>query len=344
LLGIQDAGHLRDILGRANAKEELYTLFEQLGRDFNGDLFSDALDAEARQVQVEHIDILDRFFRATDVQSGQQSFWPYDFSIIPVETISSIYEHFLKAAGEEGKKAAGAFYTPRFLAELVLDVALDGVPTLLDKRFLDPACGSGIFLVDLFNRMAEEWRRRHPEASYLQQVKGLLQILRENIFGVDKNETACRITAFSLYLAFLDQLLPPDIRELRHEGNVLPRLVYTSDDAQSEDRGGTIRCADFFTAQAEVPAKAHFIIGNPPWAPVNDRNAPAARWCVERSLPLPDRQIATAFIWKAADDVQERGTICLVLPHGMLFNHSQAAINFQQEWFRRHAVELVMNL
>jgi hypothetical protein len=344
LLGIQDAGHLRDILGRANAKEELYTLFEQLGRDFNGDLFSDALDAEARQVQVEHIDILDRFFRATDVQSGQQSFWPYDFSIIPVETISSIYEHFLKAAGEEEKKAAGAFYTPRFLAELVLDVALDGVPTLLDKRFLDPACGSGIFLVGLFNRMAEEWRRRHPEASYLQQVKGLLQILRENIFGVDKNETACRITAFSLYLAFLDQLLPPDIRELRHEGNVLPRLVYTSDDAQSEDRGGTIRCADFFTAQAEVPAKAHFIIGNPPWAPVNDRNAPAARWCVERSLPLPDRQIATAFIWKAADDVQERGTICFVLPHGMLFNHSQAAINFQQEWFRRHAVELVMNL
>src|ERR671914_2706014 len=40
-LDIQNADHLRDILGRANAKEELYTLFEQLGRDFNGDLFND---------------------------------------------------------------------------------------------------------------------------------------------------------------------------------------------------------------------------------------------------------------------------------------------------------------
>ncbi len=343
-LGIQNADHLRDILNRTKAKEELYTLFEQLGRDFNGDLFSDALDVEARQVQVEHISILDRFFRATDVQSGQQSFWPYDFSIIPIETISAIYEHFLKAASEEEKKAAGAFYTPRFLAELVLDVTLDGIPSLLDKRFLDPACGSGIFLVGLFNRMAEEWRRLHPDASYLQQVKGLLQILHENIFGVDKNETACRIVAFSLYLAFLDQLLPPDIRELQRRGNVLPRLVYAPGEAQSEDRGGTIRCADFFTAQAELPVKAHCIVGNPPWAPVKDRNAPAARWCAERNLRFPDRQIATAFIWKAADQVQEDGKICFVLPHGTLFNHSSPAITFQQEWFQQHAVELVVNL
>ena len=141
-LAIQNADHLRDILGRANAKEELYTLFEQLGRDFNGDLFNDALD-EAQQIQDEHISILNRFFRATDVQSGQLSFWPYDFSIIPIETISAIYEHFLKAGGEKEKKATGAFYTPRFLAELVLDTTLDGLPSLLDKRFLDPACGSG---------------------------------------------------------------------------------------------------------------------------------------------------------------------------------------------------------
>ena len=343
-LGIQNAGHLRDILGRAQAKEQLYILFEQLGRDFNGDLFSDVLDVEAQQVQVEHISILDRFFQATDVRSGQQSFWPYDFSIIPIETISAIYEHFLKAASEEEKKEAGAFYTPRFLAELVLDMTLDGIPSLLDKRFLDPACGSGIFLVGLFNRMAEEWRRRYPEATYLQQVNGLLKILRENIFGVDSNRTACQIAAFSLYLAFLDQLLPPDIQELQRKGKVLPRLVYAPDEAKREDRGGAIRCADFFTAQAELPVKAHFIIGNPPWASVKDQNAPAARWCSERNLPFPDRQIATAFMWKAAEQVQEEGKICFVLPHGTLFNHSPAAITFQREWFQRHAVEVVMNL
>jgi hypothetical protein len=175
-------------------------------------------------------------------------------------------------------------------------------------------------------------------------VSGLLKVLRENIFGVDKNETACRITAFSLYLAFLDHLLAPDIRELQRKRKVLPRLIYDPGEAKPEDRGGTIRCADFFTAQAELPVKVHFVVGNPPWASMKDRNAPAARWCAEQNIPFPDRQIATAFIWKAAEHVKDDGKICFVLPHGTLFNHSPAAINFQREWFRQHAVELVMNL
>ena len=127
--GIRGAGHLRDILGRKprmEAKADLYKLFERLGRDFNGDLFSDDLEAEARCIKVDHLDILNLFFQATDVRSGQQSLWRYDFGVIPIETISAIYERFLKAADEKGKKKAGAFYTPRFLAELVLDMTLDG--------------------------------------------------------------------------------------------------------------------------------------------------------------------------------------------------------------------------
>ncbi len=46
--------------------------------------------------------------------------WPYDFGAIPIEAISAIYERFLKTS----EKLDGAFYTPRFLAELVLDVPL----------------------------------------------------------------------------------------------------------------------------------------------------------------------------------------------------------------------------
>ena len=124
---------------------------------------------------------------------------------------------------------------------------------------------------------------------------------------MDKNQTACRITAFSLYLAFLDQLLPSDIRELQRQRNVLPRLVYVPDEAKVEERGGTIRCADFFTAQAELPVKVHCIVGNPPWASVKDKKATVVSWCAERNVPFPDRQIATAFIWRAADQVQEDG-------------------------------------
>ena len=141
-IGLRSAHHLGDVLAlqpRSKAKSHLYALFRKLGGDFNGDLFSDDLDAEERKVPASYIGPLDDFFRATDAQSGQTSFWPYDFSAIPVEAVSAIYERFLK----KSDKIKGAFYTPRFLAEVVLDVALASSHSLLGLRCLDPACGSG---------------------------------------------------------------------------------------------------------------------------------------------------------------------------------------------------------
>lgn len=346
-LGLDSATHLRDILRqqpRSKAKADLYCLFEQLGEDFNGDLFSDDLAAESRKVTAKHLDVLDSFFHGTDVATGQQAFWPYDFQIIPIETISSIYEHFLKAADADAKKKAGAFYTPRFLAELVLDTTLSSVPSLLDKKFLDPACGSGIFLVGLFHRLADEWKRANPSARYDRRANELIKILREKLFGVDRNLTACRITAFSLYLAFLDQLAPPDIRELQRKGKMLPKLVYDPDTHQPGETVGTISRLDFFSEDSAIPFGVDFVIGNPPWASVKDADAPVAQWCNAEQLPFPDRQVVTGFIWKAARHIHPEGRVSFVLPHGTLFNHSAAAVKFQQAWFQRHAVEFVLNL
>ncbi len=341
--GIAGASGVADILGRkprSRAKDDLYALFAQLGEDFNGDLFSEDLGDEARQVTPEHLVILEDFIRGTDPKTRQPSFWPYEFGIIPIETISAIYEHFLKAAGVREKKEAGAFYTPRFLAELVLDNALVGQSSLLEKRFLDPACGSGIFLVGLFNRLAEEWSLANPDAGYDARLRGLTTILKTNIYGIDKNRTACLIAAFSLYLAFLDQLSPPDIRRVLKKVKVLPRLV-----AMGEGSGeSTIRCADFFGDEADPKHLVDYVIGNPPWAKAKDASAPVAKWCAERKLPFPGKQIAAAFVWKAPEHLKDGGSICFVLPHGLLFNHTDSAVQFQSRWFRSHAVERILNL
>lgn len=303
------------------------------------------LEAESRQVKVNHLEILDRFFHGTDIRTGQQSFWPYDFGFIPIETISAIYEHFLKAAGEEQKKAAGAFYTPRFLAEFVLDLTLEGETSLLGKRFLDPACGSGIFLVGLFNRLAEEWKFQNPRARYDRRARELMGILRNNLYGIDSNRSACQISAFSLYLAFLDQLAPPDIQKLLGKWERLPYLVSTPGEIEAgHEAAGTIYCADFFTENAALPYKVDIIVGNPPWGSSKVRNAPSAQWCIERKLPHPDRQMAIAFIWKAPDHLEDDGKICFVMPHGMLFNHNDTAVRFQQLFFRTHSVDRVVNL
>ena len=342
-IGLRNVGHLRDVLGlqpRAKAKKYLYDLFRKLGKDFNGDLFSDNLDAEARLVSASYIDPLDEFFRATDIQSGQSSFWPYDFAAIPIEAISAIYERFLKGSD----KLEGAFYTPRFLAELVLDVALSTSPSLLGRRCLDPACGSGIFLVGLFNRMAEEWKQANPEARNDRRARELRKVLC-SLYGVDINPTACRITAFSLYLAYLDQLSPRDIQELQEKGHKLPRLVHYADNGRGKVEGN-IWCGDFFAEDTEYPVDADLVVGNPPWGSIAVKGTPAAKWCAnpEHQYPIPDNQIAAAFVWKAAHHVADSGKICLVLPHGTIFNHSTTALEFQRSFFKRHAVDLVLNL
>lgn len=347
-LGFVGKKHLSDVLKLrpvGEAKAALYKLFERLGQDFNGDLFSDDLEAEARKITNKHIQILDEFFHGTNVRTGQLPFWPYDFRFIPIETISAIYEHFLKVEDQQ----KGAFYTPRFLAEIVLDSALEEFGSLIGKKFLDPACGSGIFLVGLFNRIAEEWRQANPNARNDRRARELMELLSQSLFGVDINPTACRITAFSLYLAYLDKLTPRDIQELQKKGRALPRLVIQAID-ETVSTNGNIRCGDFFeTLDFYTQLKGTFdqfdlVIGNPPWGSIATDGTPAAQWCEERKHPIPGNQIAVAFSWKAATHVSEKGHVCLILPHGTLLNHGDTAIEFQAAWISEHTIHKVLNL
>ncbi len=341
-LEIADCAHLRDVLGirpLRSAKAALYNLFRQLDEDFNGDLFSNDLQEEECLVQDMHIQTLYEFFHGTDVRTHQGQFWPYDFRYIAVETISEIYEHFLKS----DKSHNGAFYTPRFLAEIVLDTALEGKRELLGKTFLDPACGSGVFLVGLFNRLAWEWTQSHPDVPNERRAEGLIRLLRDSLFGIDKNPVACRIATFSLYLAFLAQLSPRDIQELQRNGPPLPRLV--------DEHGGSahgpeverrnIVCADFFSAN--LPESVDFVVGNPPWGSVT-QEVPAAQWCMDHARVMPNRQIATAFVWKAIKHARAEAVVCLVLPYGTLFNHGRKALEFQKAWFEEYRVEHILNL
>lgn len=337
-IDIEDADHLRVLLALPHwtvVRAKLYRLFEELRKDFNGDLFSTDLAGEKAQFGRQHLSILNDFFQGTDLETGQRSFWPYDFKLIPIETISAIYEHFLS----DSEERSGAFYTPRFLAEIVLDTALDGFGPLLGRRFLDPACGSGIFLVALFNRMADEWRHANPDAKNDRTASELMRLLKKTLWGVDVSPIACRITAFSLYLAYLDQLSPRDIQALQKRGNALPRLV-----AATPREEGNITCADFFADGGVKNIRADLIIGNPPWGSIAGEGTAAAQWCASNDRVIPDNQIAVAFAWKAPEHVEDGGRICFVLPHGFLFNHNRKSVSFQSQWHHSYSVDRVLNL
>ena len=131
----------------------------------------------------------------------------FRFDIIQIELLSEIYEHFLEEFKESQKEKAGQYYTPPSLVELILNEKLKYKnETQWQFKILDPACGSGIFLVESFKRLVKRWKNAHLG----QQItfSDLREILEQNIFGIEYDRLAIRVTAFSLYLAILEHLNP----------------------------------------------------------------------------------------------------------------------------------------
>ena len=351
LATIEKEGGLQKLIGNVpapKARDLLFDLFGRLKGTFNGSLFDTELAQERGRIKQRHMRVLQRFLRGDDPRGGQFAlgFWAYDFSIIPIETISAIYEKFIEAGDQEGRRGTGAYYTPPHLVELVVDLAIEGWDSLLDKRALDPACGSGIFLVSLFNRMAEQWRRENPGIGNSTRAEALARILQERLCGLDVSETACRIASFSLYLALLDQLEPRNIQELCKSGWHLPLLLRLQGTSSPASRGATVVHGNLFDPQLPIQEKSFdLVVGNPPWVSRGKSKDPVFLKWYERhrnQLPVPEKQIAHGFMWRAPDYLKPGGRACLVLPSAVLLNRTTS--DFQRKWFQRFAVDRVTDL
>jgi hypothetical protein len=325
---------VRQLLEKYDAEEGLRRLYGLLGRlqdVFNGSMFDQNLKTEFRHLRRRrsNYDVLRQFFSVGEVRTGQGMlpFWAYDFSVIPVETISAIYEDFLSAEDAEGKRKEGAYYTPRHLAEMVVDIAVGDDPDWAKRRYLDPACGSGVFLVMLFNRLASHWVFQNDNASYCRRAEALFKILHNQLRGVDIERTACRIASFSLYLAFLDQFEPRDIREFerlaqRGRRKVLPKLLRYRDSRWREKHAPTVIHGDFLQLDSGTD-KFDCVIGNPPWA------------------GRGTQQLAWKFMQQAPQHLQSGAHGCLLLSAKVFFNKTD---ELQAEWFGNVTVQRVVNL
>lgn len=309
-----------DSLSALLAKREvrlLKLLFATLREDFNGDLFVApcSFEPEAKavpSVQASHLDVIASFRTGREelAKEGQYRFWGYDFRYIPIELVSAVYDRFL-GEREDDRKAQGAYYTPMYLADTVVSQLWDMLtPDVRDKgRFLDPACGSGVFLVRSFQRLCEHWRAKHQSKKI--RWPSLLAILRR-IHGWDLNGGAVRVAVFSLYVALLEEVDPPDLQALIRNKKVLPELW-----------GGTLVQRDFFDAGEKEELYFDVIVGNPPWTSRRGPDRSSVRWCKKNNLPMPDREDAWAFVWKALRHLDANGLAAFLLP-AMGFLHNIA--------------------
>jgi hypothetical protein len=341
-------------------KEFTYALFRALAQDFNGDMFPD-VDEEEKVIAAKHLELIqDLLYGDIGVQK-RLFFFSYRFDIVPLDLISSIYEEFYHSSTHEDEKKNkarqdGAYYTPSVLAEFVVSRVLDREVIRNKPRVLDPACGSGIFLVEAFRRIVRyEWQKKKESLTFDE----LKSILGNQIAGIEVNEEAARVAAFSLYLSMLHYLEPPSIIDQIRQGNKLPNLLVTG--IRGVNHYNCIWVGNAFDTNAigndTLLQKlfgngcADVIVGNPPWgSPGNNADKDAKQrekvmleWCKLNKCPIGDKEPSQAFLWRTLDLLKENGNAGMLVSAGVLFKHSSTTQEFRNQWMSRLCLSEVFN-
>ena len=307
-------------------------LLKQLKLDFNGDFLEPGTgeDPVWQNLQSNGFAVAQRFLSGEDMSNGQQRLWGYDFSFLPVELISGIYESFLRDEQDE----LGAFYTPRNLANLVIDQALGSCEDLAAQRIYDGACGSGILLTTAFRRILNQVEAQRGQ---LLPLAERIPLLKSCIYGSDVSKTACQMTAFSLYLSLLERLQPADLAQLeRGEGVKLPKL-------RGENLFSGV-AGDFFDAKNKLASKPSFtvFICNPPWKePKKGALSSADAWTESKGGAVVRRQMAAAFAHRALDCIEPTGRLCLILPVSLFL--APTSQRFVSEWLGKVKLHRLIN-
>ncbi len=209
---LKDEGHLsqghKELSSILADYDEAYRFFRWLNDKFNGDLFpgkGETLEQREAEWQEEMEHVKPRHLKTlADFVSGrlrgqQRIFWRlYSFDVIPLEFISSVYEEFVTTKG--------AHYTPGYLVDFILDEVLPWGGDRWNIKILDPACGSGIFLVKAYQRLIQGWKNANP--GQRPSTEFLRSLLEGKLFGVNIDSHAVRVASFSLYLTMCDELDP----------------------------------------------------------------------------------------------------------------------------------------
>lgn len=349
-------------------KDFTYAIFKRLSKDFNGDMFPD-VETEYEIVEQNHLHRIQSLLYGDTQDQRQLFFHAYRFDIVPLDLISSIYEEFYHSSAEDEEAIAkkkktsnkarnnGAYYTPPALAEFVLSRTL--TPETLKKhpRVLDPACGSGIFLVEAFRRMVRYERHKKQEPLTFDELKN---ILRDQIAGIEVNEEAARITAFSLYLAMLHYLDPPAIQEHIRRGDKLPNLLASKKNTSS-NCFHSILCANAFDVDHIKSTSlwrerfgdgcTDIVVGNPPWGAPDSKADPETKarqetllaWCENNGRPIGDKEPSQAFLWRALDFLKSGGKAGILVSAGVLFKHGTKTQAFRRQWLSKVKLREVFN-
>jgi hypothetical protein len=329
-------------------KTELERLFLHFNTKFNGNLFKEKVDFSQKILTT-----ISQIFAGNYLKDGSSLgylFNIFDFSIIPIETISGIYEAII---APKQRKEDSAIYTPLFLANYMLDKTINNEyfeTKGTGCKVLDPSCGSGIFLVQAFRRMVY-WEKK------LEKVidnELLTKVLTNNIFGIDRNPQALNVAIFSLYIAFLDFKTPSAIEA---NDNIFPNLLdenlfeadFFDTEADFNKKFSNVAVDNLFSEKNKKPiikVNLDFIIGNPPWGSKKDKKLDKYHlaYIKEKNLGniISDAQIAQTFTLRIREFANSNTVVSFVLTSKAFYN--SGATDFKKLFFEDFLVAEILDM
>src|SRR3989344_1915503 len=256
--------------------KSMVSKFRELDKTYNSNLFTEHPFENWEEYGGKTETVIKKLY-------GKEGYYEYDFKAMPADVLGTVYENYLgyklsqSRKGVEAHKDAkkrkeqGIYYTPHFIVEYIVKNALgpvlDNCKSIEDIKkikVLDPACGSGSFLVQALELINEKYK----EFGNVGDALTKFIILTENLYGVDLDEQAVEIARLNLLVSALDgkyklPLLDKNIKN----GN---SLISGTDEELKKYFGENYRDKKPFNWKEEFPevfkqGGFDVIIGNPPW-------------------------------------------------------------------------------
>ena len=272
--GVEPYGTLHHATKLGNLYQNLFELFQKADQKYNSGLFDFKRDKISQDV------VIDNKVIKTIINELYYPECPYEFSVLSVEILGSAYEQFLGKViritpahhakieeKPEVRKAGGVYYTPQYIVDYIVKSTVGKLiegktPKEISKiKILDPACGSGSFLIGAFQYLLDYHKDYYsengkpskgkkdnpltPEGNLTSAEKK--RILLNNVFGVDLDINAVEVTKLSLLIKCLEGETEASIKQQLSIWN--ERVLPTLDN--NIKSGNSLIDIDFYSAELD---------------------------------------------------------------------------------------------
>ena len=242
----------------------------------------------------------------------------FNFLEVNRDILGDVYQGFLPP---EERKRLGEFYTPKEVIEYILDaVGYRSENEVRSKRILDPACGSGGFLVEAMRRLIEKYRRIGFNLKDPDNARQVIQECVNSTFGLDIHPFACFITEMNLLFQLVDLY---DAVRLKDKYYELPRLNIYRTDSLTSSGDAIIDLMDYMDNSRRVVLIGEtkgadklknmtfdFVVGNPPYIRVHHMQAEYKDYLKKTYLsPQGDFDVYVCFIERGIKWLNEEGKL-----------------------------------